>query len=134
MSLSEFVAYEEHSPAFTEKWADEFINSLAKERFHVGDCTKMPCPCSLCALERILSDYHEYRFPEKYPSKSSMESEIDRRAKEKVEEWKKGLVKYLTKIYGPFDPNVKDENRCTIELWAMDIIKTIQNNEHEIHN
>ena len=59
LGLREWLAKEEET---TLEWSDKFITGLAKEDKHGGDCTKMPCSCSLCTLESLLSDYREYFF------------------------------------------------------------------------
>jgi hypothetical protein len=42
------------------EWADNFIKGTAEENTHMGDCTKDPCPCALCGLERVLKEYRLY--------------------------------------------------------------------------
>lgn len=44
------------------EWASRFIEDLSKFNEHYGDCTKKSEPCSLCVLEGLLSDYHDYFF------------------------------------------------------------------------
>jgi len=43
-----------------------FIRSLLEDKkpIHSGDCTKDSCPCVLCNLESILSEYREYYLKE----------------------------------------------------------------------
>lgn len=41
-------------------WADQFVKGLIEAPYHKGDCTRESQPCSLCVLETLLEEYHEY--------------------------------------------------------------------------
>jgi hypothetical protein len=59
---------EDKKQRVNEKWKNHYMKylplSLSDEwtQEHLGDCTKDPCPCTLCVTETLLRDYREYFF------------------------------------------------------------------------
>jgi hypothetical protein len=49
------------------KWADQFIDAfpkIMKTELHYGDCTNVPCTCTICIYRTLLLEYEEYYFNE----------------------------------------------------------------------
>ena len=72
MTFIEFVASEETcdgtiDETWLKHWTEHIPLMLGKEQSkeHCGDCTNVPCPCTLCVVENWLKEYKEYFFNEK---------------------------------------------------------------------
>ncbi len=70
-TFKEFIAATESkdfdviSPeSWQEAYAERFLRGIDEPQIHNGDCTKQPCPCYLCTLQRYLEDYKQYTFHE----------------------------------------------------------------------
>lgn len=67
LAANESKSFDKLEPIWVE-WAENFINGISadliKYPYHYGDCTKDACPCTLCVIEGLLTEYREYVFGE----------------------------------------------------------------------
>ena len=65
MTLYEWISRDEEESV---EWSREYVLELLDlqdsniKTIHLGDCTKHPCRCNLCALQGLLEEYEKYYF------------------------------------------------------------------------